>query len=257
VGVEKVKPLAILPGDWHTGETDPVVKAAIKEICKELKPKYLVINDGYNGLSTNHHIRNQKILLARYAEEGKLIIEDELRAYKEELEEISQWAEHLVLVYSNHDDFLSRYLDRSEFQDDPYNYKISLKLAQALLEEKNPVQYGVEKLFGYKYKDKTTWLKKGEDFILAGANVGAHGHKGANGAKGSPASMEKAYGSSFSGHTHTPQILRGTWIVGTSTYLQLDYNAEGASSWQQTAGLLYPNGARQLINIIDGKWKLK
>jgi hypothetical protein len=41
--------------------------------------------------------------------------------------------------------------------------------------------------------------------------------------------------------------------MGTSTYLKLNYNV-GPSSWMQSLCLVYSNGARQLINVINGSY---
>ena len=90
---------------------------------------------------------------------------------------------------------------------------------------------------------------------MANVELGAHGDKGANGARGSLHAMENAYGNSVSGHSHSPEILRGAWQVGTCSYLKLEYN-QGPSSWLHSSCLLYPNGARQLINVIGGQWRL-
>jgi len=83
-----------------------------------------------------------------------------------------------------------------------------------------------------------------------------HGDKGPNGSRGSVKSMEVSYGQSITGHSHTPEIVRGAWQTGTSTYLKLGYN-KGASSWLQSSCLLYKDGSRQLINVINGKYKLE
>ncbi len=90
---------------------------------------------------------------------------------------------------------------------------------------------------------------------MADIELGAHGDKGANGARGSLLAMENAYGNSVSGHSHTPEILRGAWQVGTTSLLKLEY-VKGPSSWMHTSCLVYPNGSRQLINAINGLWRL-
>ena len=98
-------------------------------------------------------------------------------------------------------------------------------------------------------------MKIDEDYKVAGIQLGVHGHLGANGSRGSLANMEKSYNKSVTGHSHSPAILRDAWVVGTSSRLRLDYN-QGPSSWLNTFCLVYPNGQRQLINIIEGKYKL-
>jgi hypothetical protein len=60
---------------------------------------------------------------------------------------------------------------------------------------------------------------------------------------------------SIIGHSHTPAIEEGCYQVGTSTKLSRGYT-HGPSSWLNTHCLIYPNGKRTLINVIDGKWRL-
>ena len=68
-------------------------------------------------------------------------------------------------------------------------------------------------------------------------------------------SLEIAYGAITAGHSHTAGILRDVFRVGTSTNMRLGYN-NGASSWTHTNSSTYKNGSRQLINLIEKKWKL-
>jgi hypothetical protein len=63
-------------------------------------------------------------------------------------------------------------------------------------------------------------------------------------------------GKSITGHKHSPGIFRDAFVVGTSTVLNLDYAAGAPSSWMNTHAVLYPNGKAQLINIIEGDFKL-
>jgi len=56
------------------------------------------------------------------------------------------------------------------------------------------------------------------------------------------------------GHTHSMGIDKGAYMVGCSTSKDLEYT-KGISSWTNTHCIIYPNGKRQLINIISGKWR--
>ena len=79
---------------------------------------------------------------------------------------------------------------------------------------------------------------------------------GANGSRGSSVALENINGKSTSGHTHAPQIFRDVYVTGCACKLQQDYNSKSASSWLHGAVVQYQNGNRQLIIIIDGKWKI-
>jgi hypothetical protein len=81
-----------------------------------------------------------------------------------------------------------------------------------------------------------------------------HGDKGASGQRGSIAGFSNLVDKVVVGHSHTPGIIGGAYQVGTSSRLKLDYTS-GPSSWMNTHCLVYTSGKRQLINVINGKWK--
>ena len=253
---EDCKAAALVLGDLHSGETDPAVMESWKDVAEIVKPDYVVVHDGFNGMSINHHEENDYLLKAQRAMNNELSLEDELKVFAEMLETLNPMArKSVVVVKSNHDDFLERYLRSGKYVEDPQNHYISLKLAQALLEGVDPLQYAVESLIGFDEDMKIRWLARAEDFKIARIQLGAHGDKGPNGSKGNLASMEASYGQCITGHSHTAEILRGAWSVGTSSFLKLSYNKDCPSSWMNTSCILWPNGQRQLINSIAGSYR--
>ena len=114
----------------------------------------------------------------------------------------------------------------------------------------------VEHFLSEEEKSRIIWWGQDEDYRYAGVQLAAHGDQGPNGGKGNIKNQEEAHGDCIVGHSHTPGIYRGAYQVGTSTYRKLKYS-KGPSSWMQTHCLLYPNGARQLVNFIDGLFHLK
>ena len=255
---QAVRPEAFVLGDWHAGSTDPLARKAWEDIAKLTKPKRILLHDAFDGISINHHEKHAKLLKAQRAENGQLCLSSELNILAKDIKDLTSLTDEVVIVKSNHDQFLERYLQEGKYVDDPQNHRISLVLALQLLDKKDPLKYAVNSLClkdDKKVIDKVKWLSIDDDYRVEGVQCGAHGHLGANGSRGSLEAMETAYGNSVSGHSHTPQILRGAWCVGTSSLLKLEYN-RGASSWLHSSCLIYPGGARQLINCIDGKWKL-
>jgi hypothetical protein len=255
---QSVRPEAFVLGDWHAGSTDPLARKAWEDIAKLTKPKRILLHDAFDGISINHHEKHAKLLKAQRAENGQLCLSSELNILAKDIKDLTSLTDEVVVVKSNHDQFLERYLQEGKYIDDPQNHRISLVLALQVLDRKDPLKYAVNSLClkdDKKVIDKIKWLSIDDDYRVEGIQCGAHGHLGANGSRGSLEAMETAYGNSVSGHSHTPQILRGAWCVGTSSLLKLEYN-RGASSWLHSSCLIYPGGARQLINCIDGKWKL-
>jgi len=257
VDLKKENAGALVMGDWHSGETDPIVAQAWKDLCLIVSPDYLLVHDGFNGLSINHHEEHDFIKKAQRALSGQLSLEAELKQFAADIDMLSQFAKKaVVIVKSNHDDFLHRYLKEGKYVVDPQNHLFSLDLAKAAIQGEDALQFAIEKAVGLDDKTNVRWLKRNEDFKIARIQLGAHGDKGSNGSRGTLAQMEEAFGYSVTGHSHVPSILRGAWSVGTSSFLQLDYNSDSPSSWMNTSCIVYPNGQRQLINCIFGKWAL-
>lgn len=248
------EPKALICGDWHSGSTDPLVRKCIEEMLDTYDIDNVIIHDGFDGISINHHEENNQIAKAQRYMSNAPSLEQEIVGYKDDLEWLATKTKSLIIVKSNHDEFLSNYyLKYAKYAQDPQNHYFSLSLAQAMMEGKDPLKFAVEKV-GLKARN-IRWLKRDEDYKIAKIQLGAHGDIGPSGTRGSLKGMRKSYGQSITGHSHSAGIHHGAWAVGTSSYLQLSYN-RGASNWIQAHCFLYEDGSRQLINTISGTWKM-
>ena len=246
-------------GDWHSGETDPLAKKAWFGCSKFTGCKTWILHDLFNGKSINHHEKDNLVTLAKRALSGNLLLENEFKQCAKDLVEIIEKGITPVISRSNHDDFIDKWLMSGDFIQDPYNSRIGCDLFKAKLDGLNTLKHGIENFgaFPKKYWDKVRWLERNEDFKIAGIEYGAHGDKGANGSKASIQGLENGYGRGTFGHAHTPCIVRGIYVNGTSSYLKVDYNKEeGPSSWLNSSTLGYANGSRQMIFEIDGEFML-
>lgn len=256
-GVSKIKALAITQGDYHVGDTDPQADAVADELCRLGQPKYRIFHDLFDGKSINHHEIKNKVVRAIQANEGKTSLATEMHELKQALKKkLAQGtAEQLVVVKSNHDEFLYRYLCEGTFDDQ--NRIISTKLQSIAMEGKDPLKDGLKELFDFDGGNKIRWLARDEDFRISRGKIesGCHGDLGANG-KRNPGSMGmlKAYGDCTYGHCHYGEINHGAMSVGTTTFRKVSYN-RGASSWEQVHCITYDDGTRQLINCIEGKYR--
>jgi hypothetical protein len=247
-------PEVLVCGDWHSGETDPLVRQCTEEMLTMFKPKKVALHDTFNGKSINHHEELNTIAKAQHFMHGVPSLEQEFVGLRDDLDWFSKQASEIVIVKSNHDEFLSKdYLRYAKYARDPQNHYFSLDLAKAMMEGKDPVRFGVEKV-GLKTKN-IRWLQRDEDFKVAGIQLGAHGDIGPSGTRGNIKNMRKSYGLSVTGHSHCPGIWHGAFAVGTSSFLKLGYNT-GPSNWMQTHCLVYADGSRQLVNMIKGQWKI-
>lgn len=246
----------IVIGDYHAGEHSLTAEKAWLELQKLTGADEVILHDLHNGLSSNHHDAYKMVTLARRAKDGKLDVVKELSVTGSVLNLWTSKVPKVTIVRSNHDEFLHRWVESAAFAKDPYNFQIGCKLADKWVEGVDPLVYGVELHGNLKNSERLNWLDRDQDYRIAGIECGAHGDLGGNGSRGSRVNLERSYGKAVIAHSHSPGILRGIFQVGTTSLLKLDYN-RGPSSWLHCSCLVYPNGQRQLINSIEGSWRLK
>lgn len=250
---------ALVLGDYHVGQCENHILEATYKIIKDLKPKRLIIHDFFDGHSVSHHVDKKFIeekMLHQY-DVGHHSLKEELTNCYEELIKLKKIAPkaEIVLVMSNHHEFLNRYLNEGRFMHDPTNFRFALKLAHYMAEKdyNDPVEHGI-RMIG-KLPNGIRFLKRDEDYKVRGFQLGSHGDKGANGGYGSMQSKENDFGKSISGHVHKAQILRETVTVGTMQPLNIFYTRGHPSDWSHTHCSLWDNGSFQLIMLFDGKYR--
>jgi len=252
IGVE-----ALVLGDIHWGDHDEETIKANDQMIEYFKPKRLFLHDILDGHSVNPHERKNLMSRVGAYDEGRLSIEDELMAVNREIVRLSKKmkGKEINVVYSNHGFFLDRYLESGAFLTEPWNAKIAVKLANDLMEGKNPVEEGIRMMGDL--PSNVNFLNLRDDYKVWGWQLASHGHKGISGSRGSIKSREVGFGKSITGHTHAPEIQRNTVIVGTSTRLDLPYTDGSMSRWLGANAVIYEGGAVQLLPIINGKWRMK
>jgi hypothetical protein len=266
-GVKKAPPaLALSMGDTHVRVCDPQVTAATfgkGGIVETLNPEVLAWHDLLDGDSINHHHNGNPFLSAHKREFG---LDD---ARKEVMEAIAFLDKHSqgrmsIVVPSNHDDFLQRWLASADWRQDPTNAEFYLESALAMVRQAKSRDVNAEKLNAFTYwiskelqhRKNIRCLKNDESYTVAGIALDMHGDRGPNGARGSLKNLRRIGVKTIIGHSHSPGIDEGGYQNGTSTKLRLGYNT-GPSSWLNSHTVVYANGKRCLINIIGGKWRLK
>ena len=257
----------LILGDTHWRFMDPQVEIATfgeGGIVDQLNPEYLVFNDLLDGYAKNpHHTgkgANPFVELAKLRV-GYNDVRAELDGTIEFLQRMSQDRKSVV-VPSNHDDFLRRYIVQNDWRQDPANAEFYLETALAMAKSSSMGAGGAEYVDPFTY-----WIRKltdgnkniitpgiDESFVIAGVECGFHGHRGPNGARGSIKNLSKIGVKVNIGHSHTPGIEAGAYQAGTSSRLRLEYT-EGPSSWLHAHILQYRDGKRSLCFIIDGEYK--
>lgn len=262
-GVKQAPPaLAIKLGDVHVGETDPLVDEATfgaGGIVPTLQPKVILWDDLFNGYSVNPHHAGDPFVAVMKSQHGLGDVRAEVERAVQYVADRSKGRKS-VIVPSNHDNFLARWVRSIDWRTNPANAGFYFETAQAMLasvrkgpggvEYDDPFRYWVEKLKG---KADITALKVDESFTVAGIECGLHGDLGPNGARGTIRNLSRLGTKVIIGHSHSPGIEEGAYQTGTSTPRKLEYT-RGPSSWLNTHCVIYANGARSLITIIGNRW---
>lgn len=248
--ISLVNGLAIL-GDLHIGKTDLVFLDAIIKFLKSIDIGTIVLHDAFDAYSISHHDLKKELILGIKKSSGRGSLKKELDEYVSTLKRLLKHF-NILIVKSNHDEHLERYLIEGRFMSDYENQKIGLQLAQYIYEGKNPLEMYFKSVVTGNLKHKIHWFERDSSVTFGGSEIAQHGDVGANGSYANIKHLESLYGNIVFGHTHTPEIYRGAWCVGTTTPPFPDYGV-GPSSWMQTLCLLYENGSKQLINFINGK----
>ena len=250
------QPSALVLGDLHAIRHDPENLEAVMEICDELKPRRLVVHDSLDFQSASHH--NNFFERFKLSQTGRNKVMDELRYTCELLDKLAAKAD-LYVIASNHDEHLFKWLESHQNGLDVTNARIYHQLKSEMLGEiektgsiPDPLSLVAKKLM----KKKARFLKLGESFQLHGIEMSYHGDKGPNGARGNANAFDKIGVKTIIGHSHTPRIVGGCYQTGTSSLLDMGYNT-GPSSWLHSHVLVYANGKRTHINVINGRWQAK
>lgn len=264
-GVEPAPPaLGLVFGDLHARFVDPKVEKATfgkGGMLEVLDPDAAVFHDLHDGYAVNpHHHGNPFVAAAKSRAR--------LGDVRDEVLHAVQWVgkrcrgRKAYVVASNHDDFLARWVRSADWRHmGPANADFYLETAQALLRSAKMTPSGAEydDAFAYwvdrlKGDADIKALRRNESLVIGGVECSLHGHVGSNGARPSRKGFARLGVKTIVGHSHTPGIEEGSYAVGTSTPLKLEYSS-GPSSWLNTHCVIYANGARSLLTVIDGRWR--
>lgn len=262
-GQETGKTLAVVTGDEHQWFACPKTRRATYGaggIIESLWPQCIVRHDVVDSYSISHHHLKNSITMVVKTLAGMNDLRRELTDTCKHLNDTTPDGMTNVIVSSNHHEHIVQWLRAGERNVDPINAEFYHWLKWQILKGARMTEHGVKhpdpfELFARDHLIvPTRFLGPDESFRLAGVELGMHGHIGPNGSRGSLRSLS-VIGSRFvMAHTHAPGIYEGGYCAGTSSNLRLEYNA-GPSNWLNTHCALYENGKRQLIHVIDGRWR--
>ena len=272
-GVHKSERIAALvTGDIHAEFHDPDVEKATytapDSIMNVLRPEVWVIHDLTDFYARNHHHRGNDLLQFAKHHYGRNNVEEGLQVCADFVDAHSRPDMLNMVVRSNHDEALDRWLREAEPKSDPENaifyhymkmhqYKNVRRHATGF-ESFDALEFwcnNPEAERGLRNTENTKFLKRDESFVVNGTELSFHGDQGSNGGRGSIRSFAKVGPKTIIGHGHSPGIYQGAYQVGVSARKDLEY-ASGCSSWMHTHGIIYPDGHRTLVHIVNGKWRV-
>ena len=263
---------ALVTGDIHAEFHDPDVESATytdeNSIMNVLQPEVWAVHDLEDFYSRNHHHRGNDLLSYGKHHFGRNNVEESLQLSADFVDKHSRDGMLNLIIKSNHDEALDRWLRESDPKSDPenatfyhymkYNQYKNLRRTATGFETIDPFEFwckNPESQRGLKNIDRTRFLRRDESFVVKDVEIGFHGDIGPNGSRGNVKSFAKIGPKLIIGHSHSPNIFQGVYQVGVSAMLNLEY-ASGPSSWLHTHCVVYPDGHRTLIHVIRGRWKL-
>jgi hypothetical protein len=246
--IASVRAEAMVMGDVHSDLLDQKAWEATKEMARIAMPKLLIVHDLHDGQYSNPHEKGK--LLTQATQRHKTLLAD-LQATKDTFDKIVDFADEIgaevVIVHSNHDDFLVRDISSMEWRGDKASALTYARLMVRQLEQGDALQSFVDP------NGRAMWLSDRDDFYAGGFLLTNHGHRGTKGSRGSLKQIQQ-YVYSVLGHSHQAQIINGSVQVGCLCQLQQGYNS-GLQGWIHSNCFVFPERRFLHVAIIDGKWR--
>lgn len=244
---------------WGYDRKTHKVKTA-GSLAAYLAPKYQFFHDLSDFAPRNHHnIKDPHFLFKTHTDQiGN--VEKALEGCGEFLAATRMEGTQSIVVQSNHDNALVKWLKTADYKEDPENAIFFLETQASYYRQLSegvddpPVFEQTLRSFFADELEGIEFVSEDESFLIAGCiECAMHGHLGANGARGNPRQFTRMGYKSNTGHTHSPQILDGAYVGGVSGSLDMGYN-RGLSSWAHAHILTYANGQRTILTMNMGHW---
>lgn len=260
------KVAALIMGDTHEEFVDPDVVSATftnkDSIVNALKPAKLVWHDVHDFYSRNHHHKHEPFVNYVKHHTGLHNVEKALEKTFKFIDSVTPKGVTNVFVPSNHPDALARWIKETDPRSDPENCVFWARMFEAMCVGSSLTPSGASTIDPFAYCGKrmlatakhAVFLKHDQGYMIKGIECGFHGHRGANGSRGSRRGFSKIGVKTAIGHSHGAGIDGGCYQVGTSSRLNLEY-VSGPSSHVHAHCLIYENGKRTLIFMKNGEWR--
>lgn len=252
---------ALICGDIHVDCSDEEVLDATfrasDSVVQVTRPERIIFHDTLDFRRRNRHDVGK--FTKRYAQATGALPEDVRAEVEESVEFIDEMTPEdslAIVVSSNHDDAFDRWLETADHKQDPVNAKFYLEswlMKLQHFEEHGEWQPAFEAWYKELGDGRARFLRLNESYRVHDIELGFHGHNGLNGTRGSSLQYTKLGVKCVVAHHHSPSILDGVYTVGITGKLDQGYNSL-PSAWMNSHVLVAPNGKRQMIHVLNGRW---
>lgn len=253
---------AVVFGDIHHARIDPaVVRATWRDeagLVGRLRPRHQIMHDLCDFLARNPHDRNDPHARFLRHTTGTGDVRREMEKAAGFLADTRRPWSRTVVVHSNHDEMLARWLREADHRLDPENAEYYLDRNRALLARLR-AGAGTDSFFAETLRelradrlDGIRFLGDGESFRVAGVECGVHGHAGADGTRGSLHGLERLGVDMVVGHSHRPTASGGVHVAGVCQ-LDMGYN-RGPTTWAVAHVIVHADGTRQHAFLDGGRF---
>lgn len=257
---------AITFGDAHNSDMDPIVREATwgsGGLVDFLRPHEGHYHDIFDMNSRPWQEEND---FHRQFEKHVGNVESVQGEVKKTVDVFNEWQyrpwmKHII-VRSNHDEKLEKWLNFGDYKKDLVNAVFFLEAQLA----KVKALIGKDRFLVLEWAMRrcgipaeVTFLEADESHIVCkarggdGIECGGHGHYGPNGSRGSTRSLAKMARKQNKAHDHTAAIFDGVYSAGTKSVLNPAY-AKGPSSWSHSDIVTYENGKRAIVTMWKGRF---
>lgn len=259
---------SIIWGDLHAAEMEVWVRdLAWGEggMLDTLKPQRQFMHDVFSmRYRSPHEERDFHSTYAKHSEEESSVL-DEITLTADLLTETVRDNVDTLVVHSNHDRHLDRWLNEADFRRDMINAKYFCLLQYNVL---NAMDEGNKDFNILEWALKETancpkqiqFLGLDEGYVICtehsgGIECGLHGDMGPDGARGTTGNLTKLGRAVTKGHDHKATIWGPVYSTGCCASSQSTPYAKGPSSWSVTHCVAYDNGCRALVTMWADRWR--
>lgn len=229
-----------------------------------LRPSYQFFHDALDFRRRNHHSINDPHVRFEAYQRVTDSVEEEVVKAAFLLEVTQREFCESVVVDSNHDRALMRWLKTADYRNDPVNalYFLTLQKAvyQAIADDDEDFLLAE---FAFRNTaamiDDVKFLKNTDSFTICNGTIecALHGDLGANGASGHVNAFAKMGPKANVAHTHSAAIFEGIYVAGHSCKRDMRYNRGGLTSWSPSHIVTYPSGKRIIVTMQGAKFCAK